>query len=131
MYYQDNYLKQLYNMQDQINAQIQQAQRQPTVTQNFQIAPQQSTFKIVKGEEDVSKELVIADTYFLASDNSMLWIKNARGDIRKFGLEEVIQKDEKDLLIEKLQKQIEEMKGSVKDVTTANDGENGNAVDAK
>lgn len=127
MYYQDNYLKQLYNMQDQINAQIQQAQRQPTVTQNFQIAPQQSTFKIVKGEDDVSKELVIADTYFLSNDNSMLWIKNARGDIRKFCLEEVIQKDEKDILIEKLQKQIEEMKGSVKDVDTSNDGADGDS----
>ena len=60
MYYQDNYLRQLYSMQGDINARIQQEERQrqqPAVTQNFQIAPA-NNFKIVKSEEEVQKELV-------------------------------------------------------------------------
>lgn len=39
-----------------------------------------------------------------------LWIKNSKGDIRTFELQEIIPKDEKDILIENLQKQIEELK---------------------
>ena len=129
MYYQDNYLRQLYNMQNDINSQIQQAERmrqQPALTQNFQIAPASNNFKLVKGEEDVEKELVITDTYFLTNSLENLWIKNPRGEIRTFRLEEIVAKDEKDIMIENLQKQIDELKGSVKNVDTTNAKPNGN-----
>ena len=121
---QGNYLQELNNMRDRIDAQIQQAQQQqipqPTnLTQNFQIAPNTTNnFRIANGVEDVKREMVIADTYFLAKDNSNLWIKNTRGDIRTFELTEVNEKDEKDLLIENLQRQINELKGSAANDTT-------------
>ena len=39
-----------------------------------------------------------------------MWIKNSRGDIRTFELSKIKPKDEKDLLIEKLQKEKESLK---------------------
>ena len=39
-----------------------------------------------------------------------MWIKNSRDDIRTFELSEIKPKDEKDLLIEKLQKEKESLK---------------------
>ena len=112
-----NYITELQNMRDRIDNQIQQVQNQqmpqPTnLTQNFQLAPNvNSNFRLVNGIEDVQKEIVVTDTFFLNKDNSNLWIKNTKGDIRTFTLSEVIPKDERDLLIEDLQKQIKELKG--------------------
>ena len=120
-----NYVNELQNMRDRIDNQIQQVQQQqqnmtqipmqqPTnLTQNFQLAnsPIGNNFKLVNSFDEVSKEIVLGDTYFLANSLSNLWIKKSNGDIKTFNLEELVQKDEKDLLIEKLQKQIEELKG--------------------
>lgn len=119
---QGAYEQSLKNIIDQANNQLQQIQNQPpmpiqqqptNLTQNFQLAPNnmQSNFKLVNNLKDVEKEIVLADTYFLTKDNSQMWIKNSKGDLRTFEIEEIIQKDEKDILIEKLQKQINELKG--------------------
>lgn len=115
---QGNYMTELQNMRDRIDNQIQQVQQQqasipqPTnLTQNFQLANNPLTnFKLVNSIDDVNKEIVIADTYFLKNDFTNLWVKNSKGDIRTFNLEEIKQKDDKDLLIEKLQKEIKELK---------------------
>lgn len=118
---QGNYLNELQNMRDRIDNQIQQVQQQPmpqipqptNLTQNFQLAPNNSNsnFKIVNTVDEVQKEIVLTDTYFLSKDNTQMWIKNSKGDIRIFTVNEIIPKDEKDILIENLQKQIEELKG--------------------
>ena len=72
--------------------------------------------------EEVEKEIVVADTYFLANSLSNLWLKKSNGDVRVFSLEEIVQKDDKDLLIENLQKQIEELKGgNVNEYVKSND----------
>ena len=117
----NNQLTELQNMRDSLNNQIQQMQQQsipqipqPTnLTQNFQLAPNNNTsnLRIIDNENDVQKEIVLTDTYFLLKDNSTMWIKNAKGDIRSFTVEEIIPKDDKDILIEKLQKEIEQLKG--------------------
>lgn len=120
-----NYMNELQNMRDRIDNQIQQVQQQqqnipqipiqqPTnLTQNFQLSPttSQGNFKIVNSLDEVQKEIVITDTYFLSKDLSNLWIKNTKGNIRIFNIEEIIPKDDKDILIEKLQKEIEVLKG--------------------
>jgi hypothetical protein len=62
--------------------------------------------KYANSIEDIQKEFVISETPFISRDYSNLWIKNAKGEIRTFRLEEVIPKDEKDTLIENLQNQI-------------------------
>lgn len=117
---QGNYLTELQNMRERIDNQIQQAQQQmpqipqPTnLTQNFQLAPNNNTsnFKLVNSLDEVQKEIVLTDTYFLAKDNTQLWIKSSKGDIRTFTVNEIIPKDEKDILIENLQKEIDRLKG--------------------
>jgi len=111
----------LKNMADSINNQIMQLQQQPipqmpqqptNLTQNFQLAPTNSgNLQSVNSIEDVQKEIVLADTYFISKDLSALWIKNPKGDIRTFIVNEIIPKDEKDILIENLQKEIKQLKG--------------------
>lgn len=114
---QGSYINDLQNMRDNIDKKIQQIQQQnyqqPTnLTQNFQLAPTNgnNNIKNVNSLDEVQKELVLADTYFFNNDMTNLWIKNSKGDIRTFELQEIIPKDEKDILIENLQKQIEELK---------------------
>lgn len=102
------YEQSLKSIIDQANGQLNQLHTSP-ITQNFQLSPI-SNFKIIGSREDVDKEMVLNDTYFLGKDLKDFWIKNSRGDVRSFELNEIIPKDEKDILIEKLQKQIEEMK---------------------
>ena len=132
-----NYVNELQNMRDRLDNQIQQIQQQqqsmpqmpiqqPTnLTQNFQLAPNNanSNFRVVTNIEDVQKEIVLTDTYFIDKDNSQMWIKNSKGDIRVFEVTEIIPKDEKDLLIENLQKQIEELKGGKSNEFSKSNGE--------
>lgn len=110
------YEQSLKSIIDQANGQLNQLHTSP-ITQNFQLSPI-SNFKIIASREDVDKEMVLNDTYFLGKDLKDFWIKNSRGDVRSFELSEIIPKDEKDLLIEKLQKQIEEMR---RDDSTTNE----------
>lgn len=94
--------------------------QQPTnLTQNFQLASNNTgNIRLVNSIEDVQKEIVLADTYFIANSLNGLWIKNARGEIRTFQLVEVKPKDEKDLIIEKLQRELESLKEDKIDAST-------------
>ena len=51
---------------------------------------------------------------FSSSDLSIVWIKSAKGEIKTYELSEIIPKDEKDLQIEFLQSQIEELRKEMK-----------------
>lgn len=123
----------MYNSQnsiDKINTQLAELERmkqqlqqamQPSINQTFQLAPQNSFLKIVDSIDDVEKELAVTDTPFVNKDYSILWIKNNKGEIRTFNIQEVKPKDEKDALIENLQYQVyqlntklEEMNNNVK-----------------
>ena len=113
-----------YNAQasiDRINTQIAELEKMkqqlpqpngaPTnLTQNFQIAPNSTTMKYADSIEEVQRDIVVGDTPYFSKDMSVLWIKNTRGDVKSYELNEIIQKDEKDLQIEFLQAQIESMK---------------------
>lgn len=113
-----------YNPQasiDRINAQIAELEKikqqlpQPNgastnLTQNFQIAPNSTTMKYADSIEEVQRDIVVGDTPYFSKDMSVLWVKNTRGDVKSYELNEIIQKDEKDLQIEFLQAQIESMK---------------------
>ena len=126
----------LYNNQvslDRINAQIselekmknqmQQPIQAPTsLTQNFQLAPtNKDVIKYASSLEEVQRDLVIGDTPYFSKDMSVVWIKNTKGDIKTFELKEIVQKDEKDLKIDLLQAQIEELKKEVEENARAND----------
>ncbi len=101
---------------ERINSQIadlermkQQIPQQVPITQNFQLAPQ-SGLKYANSIDEVQKESVYYDTAFFSKDFSVLWLKNQKGEIKSYELKEIVEKDEKDLVIESLQLQINQMK---------------------
>jgi hypothetical protein len=107
-----------YNPQtsiDRINSQIAELEKlksqipsvQP-ITQNFQLAPQ-NALRYANNIDEVQNEYVTGDTPFFSKDLSVLWIKSQNG-IKTFEIKEIVQKDEKDLQIEFLQAQIDELK---------------------
>lgn len=118
-----------YNTQpsiDRINAQINELEKmkeqmqkpiqpQPTnLTQNFQLAPtNREVIKYAGSIDEVQRDMVIGDTPYFSKDMSVVWIKNTKGDIKTYELTEIVPKDEKDLQIEYLQSQIEELKGKI------------------
>ena len=60
--------------------------------------------------EEVQRDMVIGDTPYFSKDMSVVWIKNAKGDIKTYELTEIVPKDNKDLQIEYLQAQIKELR---------------------
>jgi hypothetical protein len=115
----------VYNPQasiDRINGQIAELEKmkqqipqqpvQPTnLTQNFQLAPTTSDLIRYAGSiDEVHKNIVLGDTPYFSKDMSVVWIKNTKGDIKTYELNEIIPKDEKDIQIELLQAQIDELK---------------------
>jgi len=110
-YYNQNIERINQQINDLERARNQMQMQQPTnLTQNFQISPQQQGIKFVNSIDEVDKELVINETMFLSKDYKQMFIKDIKGNVRTFELNEIIPKDSKDLMIEDLQKQINELK---------------------
>ena len=120
----DNQIAQLSQMKEQIAK----GNQQPAINQTFQLAPTNShTMRYANTIEDVQKETVYFDTPYFSKDMSVLWLKGAKGDIKTYELSEIVPKDPKDMQIEYLQSQIEELKGMIKDdgnVANANTKQN-------
>lgn len=119
--YMQNYNQQSIN--DKIDSEIAKLQQmknhnvsQPAINQTFQLAPTNNGIKFVNDIDDVKKELAICEMPFINKDYSILWIKNAKGEIRIFDLKEIIPKDEKDLIIEKMQLQIDKLSNQIKEM---------------
>ena len=74
----DNQITQLQQMKQQSNGQS------GGITQNFQLAPTQSGIRYANTLDEVSKEPILIETPFFSKDFSVLWVKNAKGDIRTF-----------------------------------------------
>lgn len=120
----------IYNPQaniDKINAQINELEKmrsqiqqppvqQPTnLTQNFQLAPtNRDVIRYANSMEEVQRDMVIGDTPYFSKDMSVVWIKNTKGEIKTYELNEIVAKDEKDIKIEFLMAQIEELKKEMK-----------------
>lgn len=124
-YYPNNqyYIQDLQQMRDRIDNQMRQLQQPAPIMQNFQFSSN-SNLKFVNSVDDVQREIVIADTYFLANNLSALWLKSVNGNIRTFAIQEIKPKDEKDLMIEDLQRQINELKGANINVRSNDDRKN-------
>lgn len=99
---------------EKLKSQIQQPQ--PTnLTQNFQLAPpNHEIIKYANSMDEVTKFMVIGDTPFFSRDMSVVWIKNAKGEIKTYELNEIVTKDDKDIKIDFLMTQIEELKKGIK-----------------
>lgn len=89
--------------------------QQPAINQTIQLAPNNGcTMRYANTIDDVNKETIYVDTPFFSKDMSVLWLKNAKGDIKTYELNEIVPLDEKDIQIQYLQSQIEELKGMIK-----------------
>ena len=109
----NNQIAELERLKSQIPQQVQQTQ--PSINQTFQLAPtSREIIKYANNMEEVQKEIVIGDTPFFSKDMSIVWIKNTKGEIKTYELNEIIAKDDKDIKIEYLQAQIEQLKKEMK-----------------
>lgn len=110
-----------------------QIQQPAPITQNFQLAPSKE-MRYANSIDDVVKEPVYGDTPFFSKDMGILWVKNGSGEIKAYELKEIVNKDEKDLKIDFLMAQIEDLKKEVKDaksnknVTESNEGKKSSNV---
>lgn len=111
------------NELENMKKQIQQPIQQPTnLTQNFQITPNNSsTIKYANSMDEVERNMVLGETPFFSNDMSVVWIKNPKGEIKTYELNEIVKKDEKDLMIESLQIQLNEMKGMIENAKSNGD----------
>jgi len=124
-----------YNRQmeiDRINAQMNELEKmkaqmqqpmQPNINQTFQLAPtSRDVIRYANNIEEVQRDMVIGDTPYFSKDMSVVWIKNTKGEIKIYELTEIIPKDSKDVEIEYLKSQIEELKKGMK-IYESNDDE--------
>ena len=99
------------NELEKIRSQLQQPVQPTNLTQNFQIAPtNREVIRYASSMEEVQRDMVVGDTPYFSKDMSVVWIKNTKGEIKTYELNEIVAKDDKDLKIEYLQAQIEELK---------------------
>ena len=125
-YAQNNYLNELQQMREKIDKQIQQAQQPqqqpqsviPTsqpITQNFQLAPQTNNTselecRYAENIDEVKNTFVMKTAIFVTKDYSTMFVKDVSGNIKTYKTEEVIEVDEKDIQIQNLQRELQEMK---------------------
>lgn len=124
-YAQNNYLNELQQMRDKIDKQIQQSQQAqqqqpiqpqvPQINQSFQLAPQQNNnseleSRYAESIDEVKNTFVMKTAIFVNKDFSTMYVKDVSGNIRTFKTEEIFEIDEKDIQIQNLQRELEEMK---------------------
>lgn len=129
-YYPNNqfYMQDLQNMKDRIDSQMRQLQNQQPVqqpiTQNFQLAPQNTNTelesKYADNFDEVKNTFVMKTGIFTKRDFSTIWIKDVSGNIRTFKTEEIIELDEKDREILDLQRQLNELRGEIENAKSVN-----------
>ena len=114
----NNQITELENMKKQIN---QQPMQHPSINQTFQLAPNANyTMRFANTVDEVNKEIVTADTPFFSKDMSILWIKNNKNEIKTYEMKEIVPLDSKDIKIQYLEAQIEELKGMIQNESNAN-----------
>lgn len=119
-------MQELQNMRDRIDNQMRSIQQnqmqqppvqQPQIHQSFQLVPQSNSSEIqakyVSDINEVKNTFVMNLGLFINKEMNSLWLKNINGDIRTFELIEKVEKDPKDIEIEKLKIELENMKASI------------------
>ena len=110
----NNQMAELEKIKQQLQQPIQTPQ--PTnLTQNFQLTPtNRDVIRYATSMEEVQRDMVIGDTPYFSKDMSVVWIKNTKGDIKTYELNEIVAKDDKDIKIELLMAQLEDLKKEVR-----------------
>ena len=125
----NNYINELQQMRERIDKQIaqqNQQQMQPNIpntqptnlTQNFQLAPQTNNnseleSRFAENIDEVKNTFVMKTAVFVTKDYSTMWVKDVSGNIKTYKTEEVVELDDKDIQIQELKKQIDEMKNMI------------------
>ena len=118
----NNQIAELEKMKQQIPPQPMQQPQPTNLTQNFQLAPaNREVIRYASSIDEVQRDMVIGDTPYFSKDMSVVWIKNVKGDIKTYELNEIIPKDEKDMQIEMLRNEIEQMKREMRNETNVRD----------
>lgn len=113
-------IAELEKMKNQLQTNSMQ-QNQPSINQTFQLAPtNQNSIKYANSIEEVQKDIVIGDTPYFSNDMSVVWIKNTKGEIKSYELNEIVRKDKKDMIIENLQYQLQELRKEFEDAKSNN-----------
>jgi len=88
---------------------------QPTIlNQTIQAGPQQQGIRYAESVDDVRREMIFLDTLFVNKAFTNMWYKTPSGNIKTYLLEEFVPKDEKDLQIDALKKQLDELKKEIR-----------------
>lgn len=136
MFGSSGYNSQIYNFDRQIQEernkladlerQKMQAQyAHPTIlNQTIQAGPGGQGIRYAESIDDVNREMIFVDTLFVNKDFTNMWYKSPQGRVRPFLLEEIIPKDEKDLRIESLEKQVKELLKEKKENANKYTGDN-------
>lgn len=104
---------------------IQAQYAQPTIlNQTIQTGPNASGIRYAESIDDVNREMIFVDTLFVNKDFTNMWYKTPQGKIRSFLLEEIIPKDDKDIRIESLEKQLKELLEERKENEDRHNGDN-------
>jgi len=104
---------------------IQAQYSQPTIlNQTIQAGPGASGIRYAESIDDVNREMIFMDTLFVNKDFTNMWYKTPQGKVRPFLLEEIVPKDEKDLRIESLEKQVKELLEERKNDADKHTGDN-------
>lgn len=123
----DNEINNLQQMKEKMKNNTM-ALQQPSINQTFQLAPtNREVIKYATSLEEVQRDIVIGDTPYFSKDMSVVWVKSLNGNIKTYELSEIVPKDEKDIQIEFLQNQIEELRKEMR----KNDGNVTNAITTK
>lgn len=107
----DYEINNLQQMKEKMKNNNSQQQQQPSINQTFQLAPtNREVIRYANSIEDVQRDVVVGDTPYFSKDMSVVWVKSINGTIKSYELSEIVEKDAKDMQIEYLQAQINELK---------------------
>ena len=117
----NNQIAELEKLKSQIPQVSIPTQQPPNLTQNFQLASTNNNImRYADNIDEVKKNIVITETPFFSKDMSVMWLKNTNGDIKSYTLAEIIEKDEKDIMIESLQLKLNEMEEKIRNAESDN-----------
>ena len=116
---------------EKIKQQLQQPLQPTNLTQNFQLTPNREVIKYASTMDEVQRDMVVGDTPYFSKDMSVVWIKNTKGEIKTYELNEIIAKDSKDLMIDNLQLQIQELRKEIKNAKSDDESINEPIEDEK
>lgn len=115
--------KQIQDLQNMLQMQqhIQQqnySQQQPQIQQTFQLSNPNNNLgdfdaKYIDSVDDIKNIIVYRKTLFINKDMSKLYFKDANGNVKTYELNEIVEKDEKDIEIDKQKDEINKQKNEI------------------